>query len=337
MKWSHRAIEPVTLADWESFDAQHPAPTFFARPAWSLALTHAYPHLRPYPIRVATGKSRILIPMMQASGGRLRWSELIGMPLGAYTCGMHDDGTLASPQEFARAIALLCRVCDAIKVTPWPVATWQTPKAWKTANHETSVIDVSNGAEEALNGVTGVSRRMAGQAERRGVVCEPCQNGLCVTTYYAMLRDAAERWRVGRPSYPKELLEALVGYGGDDVEIWFAYCDGHPIAGGVVLYGSQELFFWSAAMRHEYARLRASNALNVALIRAAADRGVHWYNLGASEGLPGVERFKRGLGARSIVYSELRRERVAFAVYSRVRASLQRDTKPRSLSLEGGY
>jgi CelD/BcsL family acetyltransferase involved in cellulose biosynthesis len=332
-----RIVEPLSLADWQSFDQAHPAPTFFARPAWSLALTHAYPHLRPFPVRVSTGKNRILIPVMQASGGRLGWNELVGMPLGAYTCGLREDGTLASPEEFVRAISLLSRFCDAIKVTPWPVAEWQAPATWKPTHHETAVIDVSQGADHALAGVTGVSRRMAGQAERRGVVCEPCRTGLCVATYYAMLRDAAERWSVGRPSFPRELLEALVAYGGDDVEIWFAHCDGHPVAGGVVLYGSQELFFWSAAMRHEYARLRASNALNVALIRAAADRGLHWYNLGASEGLPGVERFKRGLGARSIVYSELRRERVAFAVYSKLRASLRRETKHGRLSLEGGY
>ena len=77
-------------------------------------------------------------------------------------------------------------------------------------------------------------------------------------------------------------------------------------------------------MRPQYARLRPSNALNVALIAAAVQRRVHWYNLGASEGLPGVERFKRGLGAAAIPYAEARRERTAFNVYARVRTSIRR-------------
>ena len=76
-------------------------------------------------------------------------------------------------------------------------------------------------------------------------------------------------------------------------------------------------------MRQTFAQLRPSNALNVELISAAARRGVHWYNLGASEGLPGVERFKRGLGARTISYSELHHESFRFNAYTRLKTSLR--------------
>lgn len=331
------AIEPLSIPDWTSFDERHPAPTFFARPAWSLALAHAYPHLRPYPIRVTTDDGILLLPLMQHAGGRLGWREFIGMPLGSYTCALREDGTLASPQEFSHAISLLSRLCDTMSVTPWPLASWKIPSSWRQANHETSVIDLSLGLDAAMRGIAGVSRRMAGQAQRRGVECSPHRSGLGVSTYYTMLREASEHWGIGRPSFPKELLEGLVAYGGSDVEIWFAQCDGHPIAGGIVLYGSEELFFWSAAMRREYTRLRPSNALNIALIHAAVERNLHWYNLGASEGLPGVERFKRGLGASTVTYAELRHERIAFAVYSRLRASLRRRTAVRDVVLEGGF
>jgi Acetyltransferase (GNAT) domain len=210
-------------------------------------------------------------------------------------------------------------------MTLWPLLPQEPLAGWHTIQHETATIDLADGLDNALQNVDGVSRRMAGQAERRGVVCRPSASAaLGVTTYYGMLRESAERWGLQRPPFPVSLLDALVGVGGSDVEIWFAECDNHPIAGGVVLYGSQELFFWSAAMRHAFTRFRPSNALNVALIRAAAERGVRWYNLGASEGLPGVERFKRGLGAQSVPYSEIRRDRAAFRMYSRLRSSLRR-------------
>lgn len=317
-------IEAVSIDAWLTFDAQHPAPTFFARPAWALALAHAFPNLRPAPLRVRTERGSLLVPLMQSSGGRFGWKEYVGMPLGAYTCALRADGSPASAEEFASALSELSANCDAIAVTPWPLQRWELPSAWTSTTHRTAVIDLGEGLEQAMHGVDGVTRRMAGQAQRRGVACRPCRSGLGSSTYYGMLREASEGWGLARPPFPRELLEGLVAYGGSDVDIWLAECDNHAIAGGVVLYGSQEMFFWSAAMRQAYARMRPSNALNFALMEAAAERGVRWYNLGASEGLPGVERFKRGLGAQTITYAQMRRQRGAFAVYSRLRTSFRR-------------
>ncbi len=317
-------IEPVSLERWQRFDVAHPAPTFFARPAWTMALAAAFPHLTPHPVRVRTGAGTLLLPLVQVAGGRLGWKELVGMPMGAYTCALAEDGTPASRDAFEEAIAAVSRSCDALTITPWPLAEAPQPPGWRAIAHETAAIDLTVGIDRVLEGVDGVTRRMAGQAERRGVTCAPVSSGLGASTYYGMLRESAERWGLARPPFARELLDALVAFGGSDVEIWIAQCDNHPIAGGVVLYGARELFFWSAAMRHDYARLRPSNALNFALIRAAAARGLAWYNLGASAGLPGVERFKRGLGARTIAYTELHREGAAFGMYSRLRSSLRR-------------
>jgi len=273
---------------------------------------------------------------MQTSGGRLGWRELVGMPLGTYTCALRDDGTLASSREFEAAIAAISRTCDALTLIPWPLGAVPAGFSTRRTSHETAVIDVSNGAEEALRGVAGVSRRMAGQAERRGVTCAPLRSALGVTTYYSMLREAAERWGLAKPPFPQELLEGLVAYGGTDVEIWFAQCDNHPIAGGVIVFGSQELFFWSAAMRQAFSHLRPSNSLNFALIEAAAERKLHWYNLGASEGLPGVERFKRGLGAKNVPYTQLHYQSLRFNAYTRLRSSLRLDRSQSTQSQRGG-
>jgi hypothetical protein len=330
-------IEPISLNEWTQFDAFHPAPTFFARPAWASALAYAYPHLRPYPVWVSVKGSRVLVPLLQSSGGRLGWRELLGMPLGTYTCALREDGALASAEEIELALAALGRICDTIQLVLWPLGPAPRPmNAWRRTPHETAVIDLSNGLEAAMRGVAGVTRRMAGQAARRGVTCAPIRTALAVTTYYGMLREAAERWGLAKPPFPQELLEGLVAYGGNDVEIWFAQCDSHAIAGGVIVYGSQELFFWSAAMRQAFSQLRPSNALNLSLISAAAERGVRWYNLGASEGLPGVERFKRGLGAASVPYVTLAHESIPFNAYARLRASFRRIKHQQQPQTQGG-
>jgi lipid II:glycine glycyltransferase (peptidoglycan interpeptide bridge formation enzyme) len=163
---------------------------------------------------------------------------------------------------------------------------------------------------------------MAGQAIRRGVTCQKEAGPDAVDCYYDLLVDTAARWGLSQPHIPKTLFQALSHYCGDDVEFWFAKYSGEAIAGVVALYGSEEVNVWSAAMRDDMAVLRPQNLLNVTLIRAAAERGVRWYNLGSSEGLPGVKRFKEGLGARIVLYRTYVYQRPIYRLYSRVRSVL---------------
>lgn len=314
-------IERVSIREWIEFDGKHPAPTFFARPAWALALEQSYPHLRAAPIRIHTAGKSVLVPLVQVDGGRLRLREYCGFPLGGYTCFLLEDGSHADAQTSRRALSELARSCDALQIVPWPLGPLRDEGPGP--EHETALVDLSGGIDAALAGVEGIFRRMAGQAQRRGVVCEPSHDPGAVDVYYELLEASAKRWGLERPSIPKALIAALAEHGGSDVQIWFAKAEGREIAGGVVFYGSQEFFFWSAAMLAEFGRLRPSNALNFALMRAAAERGMSWYNLGSSEGLPGVARFKQEMGARGLTYRETHLERPRFKLYSGVRRALR--------------
>jgi hypothetical protein len=314
-------IEQLDLDAWIAFERRHPAPTFFARPAWALALAQAYPSMTPAPLRVQTRDgAAAIVPMMRMHGGALRWREYCGFPLGGYTCFLHEDGSLAPASSVERIVDELAHYADSATLVPWPLGP--APSRSLGALHETAVVDLSGGIDAAMAGVAGIFRRMAGQAERRGVSCAPSRDPNAVDQYYELLEDSAQRWGLERPNIRKTLIEALVRHGGDDVEIWFAHAEGRAIGGGVVFYGSQEFFFWSAAMLSEFGRLRPSNALNFALLRAAAARGMHWYNLGSSEGLPGVAKFKEHLGARDVSYAEVREARTPYKLYAQVRRAL---------------
>jgi len=193
--------------------------------------------------------------------------------------------------------------------------------------HETAVVDLRNGLDAALSNVEGIFRRMAGQAQRRGVSCERSTEPDAVDAYFDLLERSAKRWGIEKPTIAKATIEALKNFGGTDVEIWFANAESKRIAGGIVFYGSEEFFFWSAAMDADYGRLRPSNALNFALLRAACSRGMSWYNLGSSEGLPGVARFNRDLGASSLQYPEIHMKRLPYAIYSGVREAIRKPAK----------
>jgi CelD/BcsL family acetyltransferase involved in cellulose biosynthesis len=313
-------IERLDVAAWQQFDAQHPAPTFFARPAWALALAEIYPKLSPVLLRIhARGTQPVLVPLMEQREKPLRLRRFSGFPLGGYTCFMHEDGTPAPQTECDTILRELARFAHSASIVPWPLGPVPSQAG---REHCTAVVDLSQGIEAALAGVDGCFRRMAGQAARRGVVCAPETGPQACEPYYAMLRESAKRWGIPEPLERRALIEALVRHGGGDVQVWFARADGRAIAGGVVFYGSQELFFWSAAMFAEFGKLRPSNALNFALLHAAAKRGMRWYNLGSSEGLPGVARFKKDLGAREVSYQEIDLARFPVRVARSVRNAL---------------
>lgn len=316
-------IDRLSIAEWLEFDSAHPAPTFFARPAWAIALAQAHTSMRPAPLLVRVhGEPPVIVPVMQMHGGPLRWRHFCGFPLGGYTCFLDTRGRPVDEIRANHVAAEIARFSDTVTLVPWPLGPAPTI-AHEGAKHETSVVDLRDGIDAAMANVDGVFRRMAGQASRRGVSCEPSNDPGAVDTYYALLEASAKRWGLQAPGIPKALIAALVEHGGPNVQIWFARAEGREIGGGVVFYGSQEFFFWSAAMLAEYGRLRPSNALNFALMRAAAKRGMSWYNLGSSEGLPGVARFKKDLGAQGIAYSDVTYARTPYKLYSNVRRTIR--------------
>jgi CelD/BcsL family acetyltransferase involved in cellulose biosynthesis len=316
-------IERLALERWHAFDREHAAPTFFARPAWANALQDAMPSLRAAPLYVRLGKQAFILPTVHAAQRRTPFREYIGFPLGGYTCVLDERGNAASLEQATAVVAEIAERVDHLRIFPWPLGPAVMATRAAQQPHETAVIDCADGFDAVIARMRGVTRRMVGQAMRRGVVCERAPRS-ALPTYYAMLEAASAHWPSGRPSLGYALLERVLHHGGEDAQLWFARVDGVPIAGGIVLFGSQELFFWSAAMDRAASAYRPSNALNFALLKVACERGLRWYNLGASEGLEGVSRFKDDLGATPIAYRELRVNRPMFALYERARAFVLR-------------
>ena len=312
------------METWERFDRAFPAPTFFARPAFARALHEAFAHLEPAPIFVKHKRREYVVPAVRTRS-RVRLREVEAFPLGCYSCVL--DTQTGLPADAATAAAVLRDAAwqsGSFSFVAWPLAEQPVPGAFDFTTHETAVIDCGDGLEAALCGMRGVTRRMVGQAIRRGVSCERVPiDRQSLDTYYAMLHEASVRWGLTKPAHSRALLDAVARHGGEDVELWFAMLDGEPIAGGFILFGAQELFFWSAAMRREFSQYRPSNALNARLIERACERGIRWYNLGASEGLSGVERFKTDLGATSIPYRRITLRTPAYRAYLALRHVLK--------------
>jgi len=316
-----KTFKTLTTEQWKSFNAQYPTPTFFAGPAWALALNADNANAVPEPVvfEVNDGPT-MLLPLVRMRGNRLGWRIGSGFPLGGYDVIFTLDGAIADGKLLESSLQRLCEYrLDHLELTLWPFLEALKPPQYAVQRYEASVIDLIDGASAAIERMDGRSRRMAGQAERRGVTCIQKTDPQTVDIYYELLLQSAKRWGRAAPTVSKRLLQALVHHGGSDVEIWLAFFENKPVAGIMVLYGSVEVFVWSAAMDADYAVLRPHNILHVTLMRAAEARGMRWYNMGASEGLPGVKKFKDGLGARTIGYDRLTLEKKLFKFYRRLR------------------
>ncbi|MBV8636785.1 MAG: GNAT family N-acetyltransferase [Candidatus Eremiobacteraeota bacterium] len=310
-----------TLEEWEAFDRTFPAPTFFARPAFARALSDTFSHLEPGPIVAQHRGARYIVPAVRT---RRKPRTVDAFPFGGYSCVLDSLGRTADAATASAVLRSVASRTPAFSFVSWPLAEQPQPSGFESTEYETAAIDCSGGLEPALAGMRGVTRRMVGQAIRRGVTCErrPMDDA-GLDTYYAMLHEASIGWGLEAPTIPRSLFDAVARRGGEDVELWFALLDGEPIGGGVILFGRDELFFWSAAMNREFSRFRPSNALNARLIERACERGVRWYNLGASEGLTGVERFKTDLGAMSVPYRRVTARTRVFDAYLALRNVLK--------------
>jgi hypothetical protein len=307
----------MSVDDWARFDEAHGAPTFFARPAWAGALAATMPEYRPSPLSIELSDgSRVIVPMLASKTRVFGLRMLTGMPYRTYTAFLGEDGRAAS-QEATDAAAryILDRCADGVEIVPWPMGSLPRSLDADAPMPTASVIDLRTGIDACLAKMEGTARRMARQAERRGVTCELDASSDAVATHFQMLVESAQRWKRDRPSVPLSLLTETIGRGAEHAEVWVARYDGAAIAGGTVLYGSSEAYFWTAAMRSDYGPLRPHNLLNVRLMERACARGCDYLNLGESEGLPGVRRFKESLGAMAVTYPVLQSESLRLRVY----------------------
>lgn len=299
-------FEPLPLAEWLELDRRAPAPTFFARPAWAIAIHRVFPNLAPWPLRCQLDNgAQAYVPLTRVLGSRLKWKIFHGMPFDGYTAVLSADGLVGatSAQEVA---SQLLGAGDEVLLNVWPFQALKLASADVRIAAETSAMDISGDMQAARSKMGSKSRRMAGQAQRKGATCAIESGGDAAKLYYSLLCETAtERWHRASPTIREEFLREVCSNGGDAVEVWIVRYEGEPVAGGVALYGSQEVSLWTTATKPGMENLRPHNLLHASIIEHAAQRGVHWYNLNSSSGLEGVLRFKKALGADCLPYEIL--------------------------------
>jgi hypothetical protein len=123
---------------------------------------------------------------------------------------------------------------------------------------------------------------------------------------YALYVAQSRRWRGHRPlalELSRRLIAARGSNGSGPVARLFTARDGRRLLVGILVLEHPRERFWWWSGSHPAARGRlAFQWLMLRIAADAASRGIARLNLGGSAGLPGVEAFKRSLGARDVSY-----------------------------------
>jgi hypothetical protein len=147
------------------------------------------------------------------------------------------------------------------------------------------------------------------------VANEPSQ----LRDYFALYAASLARWGRERPIHPSGLFERLLV--SPAARFWMNYVDGRLACAMVVLYCRSYALYWQgvadidARQKHAYPMVKLMDAV----IEHLVDQRIPYLNLGASEGLPNVQRFKEEFGAAPWAYSSLTYRSAARGALQRLR------------------
>jgi hypothetical protein len=123
--------------------------------------------------------------------------------------------------------------------------------------------------------------------------------------YLEAYRHSLERWGRRDFIYPPALFEGLMS--SPSVKIWMNYVLGRLACAMVVIYCERFAFYWQGVSRVDEDQKRAYPVVKLmdAVLQDMVESGIPCLNMGASDGLPNIRKFKEGFGAQPSEYISL--------------------------------
>jgi hypothetical protein len=309
------ALEQLADDSWDAAVASAgTAYRFSHRAAAGRAFDAAYDDYTFEPYRVAfTDGTVALVPLVRVRRRLASMTMMMGMPLGLEGTPVVLEGSLG-PGHVEGLFGAL-EACG--RLTLHGGAGGSPPANGNPKHVTTHVLDLRPGFNTVwTDAFTSKNRNMVRKAEKRGLRIAHETSEQRADDYYEIYAAASARWGYDAPPYPRALFRGLVASG--HAELWLAHDDDGPVSGALLLDGSDDLLYWSGATVPGKQELAPNNALLSEAIKAACERGVSYLDFGASEGLPGVEKFKRSFGAQARKYGVSERRSLSYRVLERL-------------------
>jgi hypothetical protein len=292
-----RLAELVQLddADWDAaLEASGQPYRFSHRACAGRAFERAYTSYSYAPWRASFSDGVVaLLPVVRAARRLGSLDMALAMPLDLEGRPIVLDGTL----EAAHLDVLRDGMEGVGMLTVSGGAGGSPPSAKGAESGVTHALDLGPGFEALWeSSFSSKNRNSCRKADKAGVAVAEESTPAGVGDYRRLYELASAGWGYDEPPYPAELFRALVDSG--NAQLWLARLDGTAVAGALLLVGSDDVLYWSGAMDREHQGVAPSNAIIRDAIAAACERGLSYFDFGASGRLTGVERFKTSYGAQ---------------------------------------
>jgi hypothetical protein len=236
---------------------------------------------------------------------KLSMIRFLSMPYGTYggLVAVGDDEAveiellkgLRRHFEHSRSLSFTC--APPPEDTPWSDELSRvlgTPKVLEMSTH---ILGIEGGFDKIWAGYQKRNRNIIRKAIKAGTDVSVVSGPKAATMLHGLYASQAKSWGDHKP-YKYRLIEGCATYEGRQfAQLWQAVIDGVVHSSLLAFYDDREVFPWLMGSTSECRKLGVNNYLVSEIIRDACNRGLERVNLGGSMGNPGIEHFKRALGA----------------------------------------
>lgn len=294
--------------EWLGRLAACPGATYFHTPMWLDAVVAAFGGRVDCALFGFPDGNWAMLPVTIKGHAR-------GLLLHGYSGETGVYGGLLAPRPLAPAqeasvYAVLASRYPNMQVFGNPFAAGVLPEGggWERLDHSTHVLEL--GSPEVMRaGFSRGCKARGNKARRAGVTTEVYAGSDKAEVFYRLYLDSVRRWG-DRVTWtrPLSFFEAVLGAGDPHVSLHLARFEGRPAAVKLVCGWGEVAHYLAGAADESLMEHCPSNLLMEHVVEVWHGRGMQFLDLGSSNGLEGVVRFKESFGAKPHGYSEIRRK-----------------------------
>lgn len=299
------ALRPADRDEWLRVARAAPEATYFHTPHWSEVAEAEGGWVDVTVSASLADGATAVFPLVALRRRRLRRLAATRSSFSGCYGGPIAERRLTEPERVALYEAVARRHLTELRVTLPPGATAPAAGGFRPTPDSTHVIDLAQGFDAALSGFHSGQRRAFRRGASAGLVARAASAPEDHAAYAALYeRTLAIRGESSTSRYPPAVLAALARQSleaPDRVLLWLVEHEGALVMGAYGLRWGPHLAMWHAATAG--LRLPMASPLVTLLgemMRSVAADGVTTFDLNPSAGLPGVEDFKRRLGATEV-------------------------------------
>ena len=299
------SVVPASRAQWLDYCNTCPGVTFFHTPFWADLFERCFPRRYkavPLLFRFHDGSSALLpLIVKRHMAGLIRIG--CSMPAGTYGGWLSHSSPLRQQQEIAIMDHCTGNADLVFRENPYsPVQL--PPEKFRSREDHTQTINLSAGYGSVWLRSTAAHRNAVRNAQRSGLEVREAQSSSEWEEYCTIYDASIDRWRKRHnftgAKYDRPFFSEIERMKPAQRKLWLAKVGGTCIAGILCFYWKDHAVVWHGAGLSEYFSYHPNNYLYDRAIAHAADAGYAWFDCNPSGGLPGVDNFKRYLGAQPL-------------------------------------